>query len=76
MLLIMPWYYGFKIVSNSSKLDRPEIIDKYGFVYEDLKVSSAAKALGNLIFMLRRAIFSTLVIFCEPYPALQIIFHV
>ena len=66
---------GYNIHKNFDRLDDPEVLEKYGLYYEGLKADSYLSAQFNVIFMIRRLIFTVVLVFLRKHGGLQLCIH-
>ena len=73
IMTVLPLILIHVSFKHKDKLDDPEILDKFGFLYEGMKTDSKWCSLFNLFFILRRTIFALILIEMHYHNGLQLI---
>jgi len=67
-----PFIFFFILLRNQKNLDKPEVKDKIGTLYQGLKEKHPRVMLYSFIFLLRRSAFIAITFTLFEYPGLQL----
>ena len=70
ILILLPISMIKIITHYFTKLEEPEIEEKFGFLFQDLDLKSKYQAIYHAVFLIRRAIYVINVVFLTSYPIL------
>ena len=73
LLNLFPFIFAFIVWSNRSTLDKLEVRDKIGTLYNGLKPKDRTVALYSFIFLVRRSLFIAITFALFEHPGLQLL---
>ena len=68
LFILLPIYFGWKIIKNKQKLEEEDFKVIYGGFYDAFRTDCNWSILFNQFFLLRRLILAAVVIFCGSSP--------
>ena len=72
ILAFIPIKLLYVVRKHRDELDDPEVLEKHGYLYQDLSTTSIWTASFNFIFMQRRTLFALIIIELRKFRGIQL----